>query len=63
MRSSDRAITVRMTALLFSALLCACSAKGTIENGEAVVICRSVASFSKSSLGWEATNNLNEFVW
>jgi hypothetical protein len=27
-----------MTALLFSALLCACSAKGTIETGEAVVI-------------------------
>jgi len=61
MRSSDRAITVRMTALLFSALLCACSAKGTIETGEAVVIVDPSRRFQIVT-GWEATNNLNEFV-
>ena len=51
----------RMSALLLAALLCACSAKGTTEPGQAVVIVDPSRRF-QTIIGWESTSNLSEFV-
>lgn len=51
----------RMTALLLSALLCACSANGMPDTGEAVVTVDPSRRF-QTIVGWEATANLSELI-
>ena len=51
----------RMTAFLSAALLCACSANGKADNGEAIVTVDPSRRL-QTIVGWEATANLNEFV-
>jgi hypothetical protein len=50
-----------MTALLLSALLCACSADGMTDTGEAVVTVDPSRRY-QTIVGWEATTNLSELV-
>jgi hypothetical protein len=50
-----------VTAALLAVLLCACSARGTADTGEAVVTVDQARRF-QTIVGWEATANLSELA-